>query len=89
MPFELFFLWRGLLCAVVGSYCLVVTADRVIGLWWMVHGKERYWGYTRKYLVIQLLRVSWRDVRWELMQIAFWLVALAALVGGHIWLPTG
>jgi hypothetical protein len=80
---DLFFFWRYLLAVVVGVYCVITAADRLIGCRRLLHGEERHWSFARKYLVIQLLRVRWRDVGWELTQIACWLVVLAALVWGH------
>jgi len=86
VTFDLFFFWRQFLGIVLVCYCAILTIDRVVGYWRVLHGSERHWGYVRKYLAIQLLRVNWRDVRWELAQIAFWLVVLAALVAAHAWL---
>ncbi|HUW55107.1 MAG TPA: hypothetical protein VMZ92_00580 [Planctomycetota bacterium] len=83
MDFDLFYFWRRLLAVVVGIYCVIVTADRAIGYWRLLHGGERHWGYARRYLAIQLLRVTWRDVGWELTQIVFWLGALTTLVWAH------
>jgi hypothetical protein len=88
VEFDLFDFWRYLLGVLVCTYCFFITADRAIGCWRLVHGDERYWGLARKYLVIQLLRVRWRDVAWEVTQLALWLVVLGALVWGHRWIPT-
>jgi len=88
VKFDLFDFWRYLLGVLVCSYCFFTAADRAIGLWRLLHGGERYWGLARKYLVIQLLRVRWDDVAWELTQIALWLVVLGAFVWGHRWIPT-
>ena len=86
MSFDLFFFWRHLLTVIVLCYCAVTMGDRLIGAWRLLHGPEPHWGYARKYLVIQLLRVGLRDVGWELVQIAFWLTVLGVLIGGH-WVP--
>ena len=83
VDFDLFYFWRRLLVVVVGIYCCITTADRMAGYWRLLHGEERHWGYARKYLVIQLLRVGLRDVGWELTQIAFWLAVLATLIWAH------
>lgn len=72
-----------MLVVVVGIYCLIMTADRMIGHWRVLHGQERHWGFARKYLVVQLLRLGWRDVRREVLQIAFWLGMLATLIWAH------
>jgi hypothetical protein len=85
VDFDLFFLWRRLLMIAVVAYVGVNTVDRVRGTWHVLHGRERYWGYTRKYLSIQLLRVGWRDVGWELVQIAFWLGVLSVVTAAHRW----
>ena len=81
--FDLFYFWRRLLVVVVGIYCLITTVDRTIGYWRLLHGQERHWGYARKYLLIQLLRVGWRDVGWELTQIAFASAVLVTLIWAH------
>ena len=83
VDFDLFYFWRRLLVAVVAIYCLITTLDRMAGYWRLVHGEERHWGYARKYLVIQLLRVRWHDVGWELTQIALCLAALVTLIWAH------
>ena len=85
MNFDLFYFWRFLLATAVGLYCLITTVDRMRGYWRMLHGRERHWGYARKYLVIQLLRVRGRDVAWELAQIALLVVALVGVTWAHRW----
>lgn len=87
MSFDLFFFWRYLLTVAVAIYCVVTAIDRVLGFWRLMHGEERHWDYVRKYVAVQLLRVSWRDAGPELTQIVLWLVVLFAIVGGHVWSP--
>lgn len=87
MDFDLFYFWRRLLALVVGIYCLITTADRMMGYWRLLHGEERHWGYARRYLAIQLLRVGWRDVGWELTQVTFWVGVLGAVIWAHRLVP--
>jgi len=89
VDFDLFIFWRGLLTIAVACYCGVLMIDRAVGWWRVLHGSERHWGYVRKYLVIQLLRVGWRDMRWELTQIVLWLGMLGAVVAAHGWVAGG
>jgi len=89
VEFDLFFFWRRLLGLSVAIYCLITTADRLRGYWRLLHGEERHWGYARRYLVIQLLRMKPREVAWELAQILFLLSVVAALIWGHRFVPGG
>jgi hypothetical protein len=80
---DLFEVWRFILGVVCTVYATVVT---VRSLWeWCVYfsGADRSTALMRRYVIVQLLRLSPGRFTWELAQIGFWLSVLIVLLRLH------
>ncbi len=80
---DLFEFWRLVLGILCTFYATVVTVRSLWG--WCVYfsGTDRSTALMRRYVVVQLLRLSPGRFTWELLQIGFWLAALIVVLRLH------
>ena len=79
---DLFFFWRFVLALIMTIWFVLNLVDLIVRYWRLFHS-SREWGTAGKYLLIQALRVNWRDVRGEVLQIGFWTGAFVVIIYAH------
>jgi hypothetical protein len=86
---DLFDLYRFLLAWVVTIYCVVTTAQWGWGWYVWLSSSDRYIVMMRRYMLLQILRMKFREFWGELLicsllGVAFWLMWDAQVIMGQI-----